>query len=67
MASQSDNIPEIVEMSDEVDIFPENISDVDSIECSIGEKSEYFDRYGIYAHALEDIERHMLTDKFWKT
>ncbi len=60
-ATQSDKIPEIVEMSDEVDIFPENISDVESIECKIGEKSEYFDSYGIYAHALEDIERHMLT------
>ena len=61
-ATQSDNIPEIVEMSDEVDIFPENISDVESIECSVGEKSAYFDRYGIYAHALADIERHMLTE-----
>ena len=61
-ATQSDRIPEAVEMSDEVDIFPENISDVESIECSIGEKSEYFDSYGIYAHALEDIERHMLTE-----
>jgi len=61
-ATQSDSIPEIVEMSDEVDIFPENISDVESIEYGIGEKSKYFDRYGIYAHALEDIDRHMLTE-----
>ena len=61
-ATQSNKIPEIIEISDEVDIFPENISDVESIECRIGEKSEYFDKYGIYAHALEDIDRHMLTE-----
>jgi hypothetical protein len=60
-ATRSDIIPEIVEISDEVDIFPENISDVESIECRLGEKSEYFERYGIFVHALEDIDRHMLT------
>ncbi|MFA6292277.1 MAG: DUF6036 family nucleotidyltransferase [Victivallales bacterium] len=61
-ATRSDIIPEIVEISDEVDILPENISDVESIECRLGEKSEYFERYGIFVHALEDIDRHMLTE-----
>ena len=61
-ATQSDNIPNIVELSDEVDIFPENASDVETIECRIGEDSAYFIKFGIYAHALEDIDRHVLTE-----
>ena len=64
-ATKSKNIPHVVALSDEVDIFPENGSDAEAIECRIGEDSDYFHKYGIYAHALEDIDRHMLT-KGWK-
>ncbi len=64
-ATQSDNIPEIVSISDEVDLLPENVSDVDSIESRFGEDSEHFHKYGIYAHALENIDRHMQTEG-WK-
>ncbi len=61
-ATQSENIPDIIELSDEVDILPENGSDVDSIEYRLGKKSEYFDKFGIFAHALDNIEKHMLTE-----
>jgi hypothetical protein len=64
-ATKSDDIPEIVSISDEVDLLPGNSSEVDSIEQKFGEESEYFYKYGKYVHALDNIDRHILTEG-WK-
>ncbi|MFZ2656605.1 MAG: DUF6036 family nucleotidyltransferase [Victivallales bacterium] len=60
-ATSSEIIPGIVELSDEVDVFPEDIEDAEGIELSAGRGSEVYNKNGIYAHALEDIDRHVLT------
>ena len=56
-ATQSDNIPDIVELSDEVDVCPEDIEDAEVIELSAGRGSEVYNKNGVYAHALENISQ----------
>ena len=64
-STNSDNIPDIVELSDEVDVCPEDIEDAEVIELSAGRGSEIYNKNGVYAHALEYIDRHILTEG-WK-
>ena len=64
-STQSDDIPEIVSISDEIDLLPENSSEAEAIGDKFGEESKYFREYGKYVHALDNSDRHILTEG-WK-
>ncbi len=55
-------VPDTVVFSEEVDICPEDISDAEVIERVTGDMSDYYAKNGVYVHALEDADRHVLTE-----
>lgn len=55
-------VPDAVVFSEEVDLCPEDISDAEVIESMVGDMSDYYTKNGVYVHALEDVDRHVLTE-----